>query len=145
MSGRRPRLFDLFSDFQGSVFASVYKKITQSEKIVVRRLDDFCLENQISHIDLLKVDVEGGELGVLTGARQMLDSQSIDFVQFEFGGRDIDARVFFRDFFTLLNPGYRIYRILRDGLAPVETYKETHEVFLTTNYMAVSRNLPVEI
>ena len=149
--GGKNETFDLFSDSQGSVFASVYEKAPglrregiYCEKIVVRRLDDFCLENKISHIDLLKVDVEGGEFSVLTGARQMLDSQSIDFIQFEFGGCDIGARVFFRDFFMLLNPGYRIYRILRDGLIFVEKYKETHEVFLTTNYAAVSRNFPAE-
>jgi hypothetical protein len=30
---------------------------------------------------------------------------------------------------------------LANGLLPIDRYKETHEVFLTTNYLAILRRL----
>lgn len=36
-------------------------------------LDTFCSEHSISHIDILKIDVQGFEAGVLRGAKNMLD------------------------------------------------------------------------
>jgi hypothetical protein len=67
----------------------------------------------------------------------MLKGNKIKFIQFEFGGTDIDARVFFRDFYFLLSPKYNIYRILKNGLYPIKVYKESEEIFITTNYLAI--------
>lgn len=111
-----------------------------AEEIPVRRLDIFCSENGISSIDLLKIDVEGGELGVLKGAGSLIGSGAIKLIQFEFGICNIDSRTFFKDFFFLLDPHYRIYRILKDGLEEVTSYSERDEIFLTTNYLAVLKD-----
>jgi FkbM family methyltransferase len=48
-----------------------------------RSLDSFCNENNISKIDILKMDVQGNEFNVLTGAREMLSKQSISLIYFE--------------------------------------------------------------
>ena len=114
--------------------------MAHSEEITVKRLDAFCREHKIDRIDLLKIDVEGGELSVLKGATEMLNAGAIHMIQFEFGPCHIDARVFFKDFFRLLSPRYHIYRVLRDGLKLVDKYREADEIFLTTNYLAVTKN-----
>lgn len=114
-------------------------EMIHKEEIAVRRIDSFCREMGIGSIDLLKVDVEGGELAVLKGAGALIDAQAVRVIQFEFGPCHIDSRTFFKDFFTLLDPGYRIYRVLRDGFEPVDQYAESDEIFLTTNYMAIAR------
>jgi hypothetical protein len=49
----------------------------------VQTLDGFCHENAIERIDLLKIDVEGGELDVLRGSRQMLEQRRIGLVYVE--------------------------------------------------------------
>ena len=138
----------LFSESDGvSLRASLYDlcldhlgfKMSHVEKVPVSTIDLFCENHGINQIDFLKLDVEGHELKVLKGAQKLLDSKRIRAIQFEFGPCNIDSRSFFRDFFYLLNPSYRIYRVLGNGLAPIESYKETYEIFVTTNYLAISR------
>ena len=66
----------------------------------------------------------------------MLENHKVDFIQFEFGGRNIDSRTYFQDFYYLLKEDYYIYRIVKDGLYKIERYKEMYEAFITTNYLA---------
>ena len=106
-----------------------------SGSVSIRRLDSVATELGLDRIDLLKIDVEGGELAVLRGARGLLEGGRIGRVQFEFGGTAIDGRIYLRDLVAEL-PGFELYRILRDGLIRV-TYSELWEVFTTTNYLAV--------
>lgn len=56
------------------------------ERIMVRvsSIDSYCIDNKIEHIDLLKIDTEGGDLDVLHGAQDMLRSKAIKFIYVEF-------------------------------------------------------------
>lgn len=65
-------------------------KPTHIEEVEAITLDRYCQENNITQIDLLKIDVEGAEYQVLLGARQMLETQSIRCCVFEFGGTTFD-------------------------------------------------------
>lgn len=139
----------LYADTEGSELASTYPRrlehlgvvMTAREEARLRTLDRFCEEERIAHIGLLKLDVEGNELRVLQGGRHMIESGSIDHIQFEFGGTNIDSRTYLKDYFDLLGSRYEIYRILVDGLAPIPVYREGYEIFETTNYLAIARSL----
>lgn len=50
-------------------------------EVEVRRLDAWCAEHGIAHLDFLKVDTEGHDLEVLKGATGILPA--VDFVQVE--------------------------------------------------------------
>ena len=134
----------IYNQVEGSVFASVVKtshdhvaqeKVTK-ETIELSTIDIFCAEHQITCIDLLKIDVEGYEIEVLNGAREMIHAGKIPYIQFEFGVASIEARIFMKDFFKLL-PGYTIYRVLPRSLVKLEHYSEYLELFLTANYLAI--------
>lgn len=135
----------LYTNSDASELASVYKRkldhfkifMDKTETICIKTIDSFCNDNNIKHIDFLKLDVEGNEINVLNGAKQMLNE--INFIQFEFGGCNIDSRTFFQDFYYFLNDKYQIYRIIKDGLYPINQYKEMYEAFVTTNYLAEKR------
>ncbi|MCO5233652.1 MAG: FkbM family methyltransferase [Chitinophagales bacterium] len=137
----------LFTDQEGSGLASVYQRkldhwgiqMNQSEEIKLTTIDKYCAENQIAHIHFLKLDIEGHELSALKGANETLKHKKIDFIQFEFGGCNIDSRTYFQDFYYLLKDDYTIYRILKDGLLELPVYKETYEIFMTINYLAVKK------
>jgi FkbM family methyltransferase len=135
----------LFSDWNGSPVASLYKdtldgyavpkdKVT-SEEVKTQRLDDFCSERGIAHIDLLKLDVEGHELKILQGARQTIEAGLIDYIQFEFGPNNVCSRTYFKDFFDILHPKYQLYRVVKDGLYPIKQ-SYGYEIFHTINYLA---------
>lgn len=146
----KPGRLELFSTSAGEGTASLHAENarvwgseygSQVEVVDLQRLDDSCAEQKIERIHLLKMDVEGHELRVLEGARGMLEQRRIERIQFEFGPANIGSRTFFVDFWHLLSKDYVIYRILPRALVRVDDYKTAREVFLTTNFLAVTRTV----
>lgn len=134
----------LFKDFEGSGLASLYnRKVFENEALVemieLKTLDDYCKDNAIEQIDFMKMDVEGNELKVLQGAKEMLAAQRIKMIQFEFGGCNIEAKVFFADIFHLLEDQFDFYRLLKDGFQKMPHYKESYEIFYYANFIAVNK------
>lgn len=142
--GEKAEELTLYSDAEGSGLASIFPRkldhfhinLNQKEQIRVNSLDSFCQEHGIGHIHFLKLDIEGFELSALKGAKSMIDNDAVDYIQFEFGGCNIDSRTYFQDFYYLLQPKYQLYRIIKNGLYPIQKYRETQEIFITTNYLA---------
>lgn len=114
--------------------------LTETENIKLLSLNDFIDKYKIDDIHLLKIDAEGNEFAILSGAKNLILEEKIKFIQFEFGVCNVDSRVFFKDFYYLLNNNYKIFRILNHGLIEITKYDEKNEVFLTTNYLAISKN-----
>ena len=46
-------------------------------------IDSYCSEHNISHIDVLKLDIQGGELRALRGAANMLRGEAISLIYLE--------------------------------------------------------------
>ena len=133
----------LYADKAGSELASLTRRrldhfgidFDLEERVPVTTLPAWLAESGATRIDVLKLDTEGHELEILSSAASVLDRVAV--VQFEFGGCNIDTRTFLQDFWYLLTgAGYRLYRLGPSGLTPVERYRETDEVFVTTNYFA---------
>ena len=133
----------LWSAVPGSVLASTYVNPVDGElpgeRIQLVTLDDFCEEHDIRRIDLLKLDLEGGELDALRGASRLLQAAAIEMIQFEFGQPSLGSRTLFVDLFELLKDRFDLYRVLPQGLEPLPEYHETLEVFMSTNYLAIAR------
>jgi FkbM family methyltransferase len=143
--------YTLYYNDPGSVLASLSKrkldhfgiKMDLTEKIKIDTVDNYCANNNISHIDLIKIDVEGYELSVLRGAESMLKRNKIGIISFEFGGCNIDSRTFFQDYYYFLKDmGMALYRITPSGyLFPIDSYRESYEQFRTTNFLSINNNI----
>lgn len=55
------------------------------ETITLTTIDEFCLERNITSIDILKSDTEGNELQVLYGAKGILSENKIKYLVIEAG------------------------------------------------------------
>lgn len=84
-----------------------------SEVVQVRRGDDFCRDEGLSRIDLLKVDTEGYDLDVLLGFAGLLSAGKIQYIQVECT-TNLDNRfhVHLERFIHFLHPfNYRVFGI----------------------------------
>ncbi len=135
----------LYFDQEGSGWASVFERqetgfnhvLRHSEEIDVITLDEFCDSNNINRIHFMKADVEGFELEILKGAKQMLSK--IDFIQFEFSFANYNSKTYLYDFFEILSD-FKIYRVLRNGVQEIK-YDPRYEILMTTNYLAARKDM----
>jgi FkbM family methyltransferase len=61
-------------------------------KFEIKTLDEYCLEKSISNIDFLKIDIEGMEIDVLNGGKNIVNN-STKIIQFEFASTMLDRGV----------------------------------------------------
>jgi len=73
-----------------------------SEKIEIIRAEDYLVKKVIQHIDFIKIDIEGRELRILKGFGSYFNGEFINFIQFEYGGTNIDSKTSLLDFYSLL-------------------------------------------
>jgi FkbM family methyltransferase len=116
-------------------------KIKSTENVDICTLDGYCDEKSILHIHLLKVDVEGHELAVFKGAQKMLREKRISCIQFEYGGCNLDARIYLLDIWNYLSPlGYEFYKLYQQGPRKISKYDQSMENFKYSNWLAVLPN-----
>jgi FkbM family methyltransferase len=109
------------------------------EKVMCTTLDVFCEKNTINSIDFLKIDTEGAEYEILEGAEKLLARHAIRIIQFEYGGCYIDAKKTLKNTIALLNKyGYRVFRIIPEGLIHINFWYNGLENYTYSNYAAVS-------
>ena len=94
-------------------------------------------EHDIRNITILKLDVEGYEYKVLEGAKNSI--KNVDYIQFEFGNKQVDSRNFLKDFITFLSD-FKIYRLLQDGFIEIDS-NPINEIFQTSNYIGINRRI----
>lgn len=139
----------IYFDFENSALASLYnrnlnyykKQLNLSEEISLIKLDDYISKREIKHINLLKLDIEGHELFALKGLQKFLNGDFIDFIQFEYGGANLDSKTSLLDIYSILSEGgFKIARVMKKGLEILD-YNPKMEIFQYTNYVAISKKI----
>ena len=135
----------LFSDEPGSGLASLTKRrldhhgkqMSLSEDVRTLRFEDYWAKDlEKREIDICKIDVEGHELDVLLGFGEAINHTRL--IQFEFGGTNIDTRVFFQDFWYFFKDnGFKIFRLTPFGRTEIKRYREDLECFSISNFVAI--------
>ena len=132
MYNRVVQLFESIANLDPNKPLNKKKKIANHENI---------RPNNIQNIDLLKLDIEGYELRVLHGAKEMLKKGSIMLIQFEFGVLSKE-KYSLKEFFDILGEQYQICRILKHGYYPLEKYNHYYEIMTVTNFIAIKKGYP---
>jgi FkbM family methyltransferase len=89
--------------------------------VPVTSLDGYCQDRSIDRIDLLKLDIEGGEYEALRGAQGLLQAQAVDCIFLELiewaakrsGHSTAEIQILLQD------AGYHLYRVHSRELVPI--------------------------
>jgi FkbM family methyltransferase len=115
--------------------------IKKIEDISLITLEQYCKQNNIDHIDFLKIDVEGHEMETLNGGRLLFEQKKINIVQFEYGGCNIDSRTLLKDFFKFFEKfNYGLYKIYPQHIRLIKEYSQELENFQYQNWIAIKNN-----
>lgn len=140
---------EIFYDKQKSGFASFHKRnlnmysieMNHSENVETIRLDNYIKDKDIDHIHFIKIDVEGDEMFAFEGLGSYLNGSFIDFIQFEYGGANLDSHTSLMDLYTLLEKaGFVLAKVMPRGL-DIRSYQPWMENFQYSNYVAISKDI----
>lgn len=110
---------------QMTASAATNRLASGSDGLPVRTitLDEFCAQQSVDFIHLLKVDVEGAEPLVFHGAAGLLSRRAIGCVLLEMCPGNLDRLGFtVEDVLSAIQPhGYALYRLGEDGVATGES------------------------
>ena len=144
-----------FYDYEnevGSQHASLYRDAIEkvhkggvSEyEVNMITLDEFVKGKNIRKIFLLKIDTEGNEMKVLTGARNIISNGLVDIIHFEFNEMNVLSRTFFKDFYDLLSSDFNLYRLLPYGFVSLDDYEIFFcEIFAYQNIVAMRKGMKI--
>jgi FkbM family methyltransferase len=100
---------DNIRGMSGFVKREIYSNYPYEEiKIKISTLDNSIPKDL--YIDFIKVDVEGYELNVIKGMKDILESGRVKFIQFEYGGTYFDAGIKMNDVIEIFDSyGYKVF------------------------------------
>jgi len=138
------KFYDRADNDGASVHGSLYKEVIEElhdvesveTEVEIKVLDQFCKQENISKIGLLKIDTEGHEFEVLKGAQEILEGGQVDLIHIEFNEMNLVSRVFFRDFCELLSD-FVPFRLLPSGVLQLDRSPLKTELFGFQNIIFV--------
>lgn len=126
-----------FTSMNSLALPPIQNPVTET-KVNGISLDRYLIKNGIKRVDLVKIDIEGGELGAFQGARRMLESlrpviicEVLDWVTGPWGYPAAEIVEFLGRF------GYQWFDFCEDGT--LATHNERDRYPEIRNYLAVPR------
>ncbi|MCX7747192.1 MAG: FkbM family methyltransferase [Clostridia bacterium] len=144
---------EIFFDREKSELASLCKRdisscmvnLDKSEEIDTIRLEQYIESNNIQHIFFLKIDIEGYEMEAFKGLGKYLSGEFIDFIQFEYGGTNLDSHLSLLEIYNILcRSGFKIAKVMPKGLH-IRGYQPWMDNFQYANYVAISEKIISEL
>ena len=111
------------------------------ESIIVKRLDTYIESEGIEHINFIKIDIGGHELKALEGFGSYLNADFIDYIQFEYGGANLDSKTSLMELYKFFKDrGFIVTKVMPNGLE-IREYSPFMENFMYSNYIAISNRI----
>lgn len=153
---------EYYPNTQSFVFRTVHTRSMKAGiSFPVRTLDGYCKENNVNHIDFMKVDIEGMEIDVFNGGKDIINNGT-DILQYEFASTMLDRNLnpddligwFDPELWTLfllqVDPGHPFYKENIQLLTKLDTtlYEKIRKDMYEAsgcNMVAVKNNLSDKI
>ncbi|MHA3098249.1 FkbM family methyltransferase [Acinetobacter brisouii] len=92
-------------------------------------------------MDFIKIDIEGHELKAFEGFECYMDSSFIDYIQFEYGGVNLDSHTSLMEIYNFFKKrGFSIAKLMPNGLL-IRDYQPWMDNFMYSNYVAISNKV----
>jgi FkbM family methyltransferase len=107
-------------------------------------LDTYLETQGIQHIAYMKIDVEGFELQVLKGAKELLENKKVDIIQLEINQQLNNAGTKVNDLlFFLENHGYNLYsyETVSRCLIPIQYKRERENYFAIADILKINSRI----
>jgi len=107
----------------------------EHKQIKTTSVDNYCLTQQVNKIDFLKIDVEGAEVGVISGCERLLEENKISIIQIEYSPHYKRANYLFQNVIDIVSKyGYKIYHYEAENYWEVKDFVEDYrfENFIIT-------------
>lgn len=115
-------------------FTDVASARSQTISVDMVSLDGFCASNDVD-VDFIKIDVEGFELEVLNGAKELIARRPPALVQFEFNTHHRRRHQNMGDFQDVL-PGYKLFRLTTSSMRPIDPDHYLGNIYAFQNIVA---------
>ena len=135
---------EIFVDHNNNEVSSAYPSLFFNEnsskvKCPITTGDVFTIENKVTNIDFLKIDVEGMEKEVLLGFKHFLSAEKVGIIQLEYGFVNVQSGFLLKEIYQLLEGyGYVVGKLYPTGVE----FKKFHlydENFIGPNFIAVHK------
>lgn len=125
-----------------SAISTVAAPAGAANTIAVTTLDAIAAERGYAAFDLVKVDTEGNDFNVITGAAALFDARRIGVLQFEYNWRWVAFRYWLKDVFDFVEGRpYRLGRLTQGGVEFYEAWHPELDRFIETNFVLVREDL----
>tara|TARA_Y100000768_G_scaffold230487_1_gene174041 strand:+ start:3472 stop:4263 length:792 start_codon:yes stop_codon:yes gene_type:complete len=122
------------ASFSKSVNQIDYLSNESKALINIVSLDDFCLDNDITHIDFIKIDTEGFELEVLKGAKKVISDIKPKYIQIENNWHQLFMGSSIFQISKLLKD-YEVYMLNKNNLKKIDPSLPLANVFMFSNFV----------
>ena len=124
------------ASFSEDVKKVSYVSNDQQVTVPVVTLDTYCEKNDITEIDLIKIDTEGYEAEVFEGATKTFAQVRPRFVQIEFNWHQMFRNTSL-NFFAEKLPSYALYQLIPNGWVRRSARDPLANIFRFSNFIFV--------
>lgn len=108
---------------------------------------DYCNSVGLQRIDLLKIDVEGFDMSVIEGARELFEAEKVGVCQFEYNHCWVFSRRYLKDVFDFAESlnGYQVGKVTAEGIWIFDYWNPELDRFFESNYVLVHRDFEAKV
>ena len=105
---------DKLWNFTRKLVTGNFKKQFESFDVKTDTIDNFCEENSVNSIDILKIDTEGSEIEVLEGSKKMLNKTNIILIEVLDERKNFDEK--YQRVIEILEKNYNFHKVLEKSI-----------------------------